>query len=139
MNRRIKRLVNWLSDQGYSFRFGIGDLVDYDEMCVVLYPNPNQEFLLYTMLHECGHVRNGDSETFKKEFKSLSIADNDSRHIRSNIYRYKKLKEEMDAWEEGKKIAKELGIRINKEKYDKYAAKWFMGYVKWYSDPNATD
>lgn len=42
----------------------------------------------------------------------------------------------MDAWEEGKNIAKELGIRLNKDKYDKYAAKWFMSYVKWYSDPN---
>lgn len=137
MNRRIKRLVNWLSDHGYSFRFSIVDQVDYETSTVTLFPNPNQEYLLYTLLHECGHIVIGNYDTYKKEFKSLTIADSDSRHVRSNIYRYKKLKEEMDAWEAGKNIAKELGIRLNKEKYDKYAAKWFMTYVKWYSDPNS--
>jgi hypothetical protein len=136
MNKRIKRLVDWLSDQGYSFRFSNTDQVDWESATVSLYPNPNPLYLLYTALHECGHVVVGNSGTYKKEFKSITIGDQyDSRHYRSNIYRYKKLKEEMDAWEEGKKLAKKLGIRINKADYDKYASKWFMTYVRDFIDP----
>jgi len=132
MNKRIKKLVDWLSDQGYSFRFSIDDRVDRETSTVKVYPNPNQQHLLYTLLHECGHVAILSNSTYKKEFKSLSVAEmKDNRHFRSNIYKYKLLKEEMDAWEEGKKLAKKLNIRVNKEKYDAYASKWFMTYVKW--------
>lgn len=137
MNKRIKRLVDWLSKQGYSFRFSISDQVDWEASTVTVYPNPNQEYLLYTLLHECGHVVVGNYDSYKKEFKSITIADQDSRHCKSNIYRYKKLKEEMDAWEEGKLLAKKLKIRINKDKYDKYASKWFMTYVRDFIDPNS--
>ena len=139
MNKRIKRLVNWLSEQGYSFRFSIVDQVDWESDTVTVHPNPNQEHLLYSLLHECGHIKIGNYDSYNKEFKSIAIANWDSRHSRSNIYRYKKLKEEMDAWEEGKNIAKECGIRLNKDRYDKYAAKCFMSYVKFYSDPNTTE
>lgn len=133
MNKRIKRIIDWLSEQGYSFRFSISDQVDWETSTVTVYPNPNQEYLLYALLHECGHIAIGNYDSYKKEFKSISIADNDSRHVKSNIYKYKKLKEEMDAWEEGKLLAKELNIRLNKEKYDKYAAKWFMTYVRYFN------
>jgi hypothetical protein len=134
MDKRIKRLVNWLSKRGFSFRFSITDTVDLDTMTVTVYPNSNLIYLLYTLLHECGHVAISENDNYEKEFKSLSIADDlDSRHSRSNIYRYKKLKEEIDAWEEGKKLAKRLKIRLNKEDYDKYASKWFMTYVKSFS------
>jgi hypothetical protein len=135
MNNRIKRLVDWLWYQGFNFRFGMTDQVDYDTSTVIVYPNPNQKYLLYTLLHECGHVAVGWKPTYKKEFKSIATNDVDTRHGRSNIYKYKKLKEEMDAWEEGKVIAKKLKIRINKADYDKYAAKWYMTYVKHYSHP----
>jgi hypothetical protein len=140
MNKRIKRLVDWLSKQGYSFRFSICDQVDWESTTVTLYPNPNQDYLLYTLLHECGHIVVGNYDSYKKEFKSITIADQkDNRHYRSNIYRYKKLKEEMDAWEEGKNLAKKLKIRINKDSYDKYAAKWFMTYVRDFKDPYSKD
>lgn len=137
MNKRIKRLVDWISKQGYNFKFSNSDQVDWNTATVMVYPNPNQEHLLYSLLHECGHVIVGNYNSYYKEFKSLTKANYDSRHCKSNIYRYKKLKEEMDAWEEGKNLAKKLKIRINKDRYDKYAAKWFMTYVRDFQNINS--
>lgn len=131
LNKKIKKVINWINKQGYEFRFSNTTEVDLYSRTVIVFPNTNQEQLLYTLLHECGHIIIGDYDTYQKEFKSLLLAIKDSRHSRSNIYKYKLLKEEIDAWEQGKILAQKLKIRLNKEKYDRYAAKCFMTYVKY--------
>lgn len=129
-NTPIDKIKNWVEDKGYTLRFGNYDCVHYDEKEVVIYRNKhNQKHLIYSALHECGHVAIGNRDNYNRDYKSIVKADSvDGRHYRSNLYKYKKCKEEIDAWEEGYLIAKELGIRINKDEYDKYAAKNFVTY-----------
>lgn len=130
---RIKpfdKIKSWVEKKGYTLRFGNYDCVDYNEKEVVIYKNKhNPKHLIYSALHECGHVVIGNRDNYHLDYKSIVKADSvDGRHYRSNLYKYKKLKEEIDAWEEGYILAKELGIRINKDDYDKYAARNFVTY-----------
>lgn len=129
MNPDIEKLIHWISEQGFKFKFGRSYEVDWSTRTVTGYRSQNQLHLLYSLLHECGHILVYNQTSYKKQFKSLFRAERDSRHYKSNIYRYKKLKEELDAWEQGKRLAKKLKIEIDHDDYDQYAAKWFMTYV----------
>lgn len=130
-NKTLEKIKSWVESKGYSVRFGSYDCVDYDQKEVILYNNlHNRKHLIYSALHECGHVVIGNSDNYYRDYKSIVKADSvDGRHYRSNLYKYKKLKEEIDAWEQGYILGKKLGIRINKDDYDKYAAKNFCTYV----------
>jgi hypothetical protein len=124
------KIEKWLSKKGFTIRFGKSDLVDYDKNEVVLIRNQKKSHLIFTLLHECGHIRIGSKKSFSKKFKDIIKADLDGRHERSYIYRYKKLREEIDAWESGYKLSKKLRIKIDKDIYDDYAARCFNTYVK---------
>lgn len=130
---RIKpfdKIKSWVEEKGYTLRFGSNDCVDYELKEVVIYKNKyNTKHLIYSALHECGHIVTGNRDNYHIDYKSIIKADSiDGRHYRSHLYKYKKLKEEIDAWEEGYILSKQLGIRINKDDYDKYAAKCFVTY-----------
>lgn len=133
-NKKFKKIRNWIESKGYSVRFGTYDCVDSNTKEVIIYNNRHStKHLIYSALHECGHViMLGDRNNYCRDFKSVIKADCfDGRHYRSNIYKYKKLKEETDAWEKGYSLSKKLGIKINKDEYDNYAARNFITYVKY--------
>jgi len=129
-NKSFEKIKSWVEEKGYSLRFGVIDQVDYDKKEVTIYQNQHSvKHLIYSALHECGHIVIGNRDTYHIDYKSIVRADSiDGRHYRSNLYKYKKLKEEIDAWEEGYVLGTKLGIRINKDDYDKYAAKNFVTY-----------
>lgn len=126
----FKRINRWVDDKGYTIRFGTSDYVDYDQKEVVLYKNKNSaKSIVYTSLHECGHIVIGHRKSYFKDYKAIVRADSvDGRHYRSNLYKYKKIKEEISAWEEGYRLANKLGIKIDKDDYDKFAAKNLVTY-----------
>ncbi len=130
-NKKFEKIRNWIEDKGYSVRFGSYDCVDYATKEVVIYNNRySTKHLIYSALHECGHVVLGNRDNYCRDFKSIIKADSvDGRHYRSNLYKYKKLKEEIDAWEEGYTLSKQLDIKIDKDDYDHYAARNFITYV----------
>ena len=129
-SKPFNKIKQWIESRGYTLRFGSHDYVDYDKKEVVIFNNlHNTKHLIYSVLHECGHVSIGNHKLYEKNYKSIVRADSiDARHYRSNLYKYKKIKEEIDAWEEGYKIAKKLHIRINKDEYDKYASSFLVTY-----------
>ena len=127
--KSFEKIKSWVESKGYTLRFGVKDYVDYDEKEVVIYRNQhNYKHMVYSALHECGHIVVGNRDNYNRDYKSIVKADVDGRHYRSNLYKYKKLREEIEAWEEGYILGKELGLRINKDDYDKYAARNFVTY-----------
>ena len=127
--KSFEKIKSWVESKGYTLRFGVKDYVDYDEKEVVIYKNQyNSKHMVYSALHECGHIVVGHRDNYNRDYKSIVKADVDGRHYRSNLYKYKKLREEIEAWEEGYVLSKELGLRINKDDYDKYAARNFVTY-----------
>ncbi len=86
---------------------------------------------IYSLLHESGHIIIGSKRSYVKEYKSIIKGNVDGRHTRSNIYKYKKFKEEIDAWDLGYKLSKKLKLNIDRDKYENYAAKCVNTYLKY--------
>ena len=86
--------------------------------------------MIYSLLHECGHIIVSDKKSYNKNYKILNKGYLDGRHTKGLLYKYKQLREEIQAWEKGFKLSKKLGINIKKEDYDKYASICFNTYTK---------
>jgi hypothetical protein len=131
----LKKIKEWVENQNFTIRDGREDFLDYSKKEIVLY-NGNwrsERDQVFTLLHECGHLVVSKKRSYERDYKSLNIANFvDARHTNSNMYKYKKLREEMMAWEEGYKLATKLGLEIDQEEYDKYASKCWMTYVKFF-------
>ena len=88
---------------------------------------------LYSVLHECGHYLIFNSSSYKKLYKAQILARTDKRK-RSLEWRINFLKEEFDAWQRGKQLARDLKIDINEKDYDKYASECLKTYCMWVVD-----
>lgn len=127
---RFEKIKNWTNELGFTVHFSNQDYVLFDEKKIFLNPTQTSLNLIYAFLHECGHIILSKEKNYKRNFKILDEAFIDGRRMRGQLFKYKQLKEEMIAWERGFELAKELGIKLNKVNYDKYAARCFMTYVK---------
>jgi hypothetical protein len=130
MIKEFKKITKWVESQGFTVRFSKCDEVNYTDREITLYHSQNKEKMIYSFLHECGHIIVSNKKYYKKNFKILHKAHIDGRHAKSNLFKYKQLREEIQAWESGFKLSEKLGIKINKEDYDKYASKCFNTYIK---------
>ena len=126
---RFQKIQTWANSVGFQVKLSNVDCVEIEEKTIYLQSNQTAQHMIYSFLHECGHIQVCKEKGYKKNFKILDDGQFDGRRKRGLYYKYKQLKEEMLAWEYGFKLAKDLGIRLNKENYDKYAAKCFMTYV----------
>jgi hypothetical protein len=127
----LEKIENWLTEIGYTLKWGKTDICDRRINQITITSSLTGNNKLFSILHECGHAILFTTHGYNVQFKSLVIARrHDGRHAKSLIYKYKKIKEEIDAWEEGYKLAKKLKIRINKKEYDKYAARWVHTYIQ---------
>jgi hypothetical protein len=126
---RFEKIQTWANSNGFQVKLSNTDCVEFSEKTIYLQSNQSLTNLIYSFLHECGHIEVCKKRGYKKNFKILDDGQFDGRRKRGLLYKYKQLKEEMLAWEYGFQLAKDLGIRLNKENYDKYAAKCFMTYV----------
>jgi hypothetical protein len=128
--RPFDKLLDWIEDNGYTVKFSRSDSVDYDEKVITLIRNNKN--LIFSILHECGHIIYNNNKN-KVDCRILDKGQFNRKFSRTNLYKYKKLQDEMLAWEEGYKLAKQLRVRINKHDYDAYAAKNFQTYVKYFA------
>ena len=136
----IEKIENWLSTIGYTLKWGKTDVCRRKDATITVTSTLTDNNKLYSLLHECGHAVLFKTSSYNTQFKSLNIARRqDKRHTRSLIYKYKKIKEEIDAWEEGYLLAKKLKIKINKKEYDKYAARWVHTYIIALADRHPTN
>ncbi len=133
MTKKLKKLHNWLDNKGYSLKWSNTDQVDYTNQTVEICSKQSSKNQLYSLLHECGHIIVSRRRSYDKLFKAVNKANVDGRVMRSDIYKYQQLREEIEAWESGAKLAEKLDIKIDKDDYDKYAAKCFKTYIKSYA------
>ena len=130
MVKKFNKLKKWVEKNGYTVEMSNSDEVHYYEKKVLLCKNQPGINLIYSFLHECGHVVLYKKKSYDVDYKILNSANEDGRHLKGNLFKYKQLKEEIQAWESGYKLSKKLKINIDKDAYDKYAAKYFMTYIK---------
>ena len=132
MIKEFKKITKWVESQGFTVRFSKCDEVNYTDREITLHHSQNKDKMIYSFLHECGHIIVSNKKSYKKNFKILNKAHIDGRHTKGNLFKYKQLREEILAWEKGFKLSKRLGIKINKEEYDKYASVCFKTYIKYH-------
>lgn len=133
MSKKLKKIKNWIENNGYKLKMGNVDQVDYNKFEITINPRQTKTNLIFSALHECGHIILSNKISYNKDFKIINYANKDGRVIRGDVYKYKRLREEIEAWEFGYKLANTLDIKIDKDEYDSYAAKCFKSYIKFYA------
>lgn len=83
---------------------------------------------IYSMLHELGHtVIHGKKNFAEKYYRTYEIGG----HVAIDLVASAQImKEEIEAWDQGLKLAKKLGIKIDRKDYERYASKCLMNYMR---------
>jgi len=127
-----KRIVEWIKKKGYTFELSDKDLYDPDERKIYVKKRLSKHHRLYAGLHECGHLLvQQNIFSYEKRYKTQVDGVMDGRKRSSLRYRIDFLKEEYDAWDRGFRLAKRLGIYVNKDNYYNYASKCLGSYCQW--------
>jgi hypothetical protein len=99
------------------------------------------EIKTYLMLHELGHheIRK-DWEKFKQRFpvsakaERVHLRTRDRKYMRRDSYVVASLEEEFMAWEEGLKLGKHLGIRVDMDKFINFKSRCLKGYINYFAN-----
>jgi hypothetical protein len=83
---------------------------------------------VFTMLHELGHAINRSKKSFS--YKSWRISELGESITVDKVATVQIMREEIEAWETGLKLAKKLSIEINRKEFDRYASNCLMKYMK---------
>ena len=130
----INLIAAWAKTRGYSV-FGKWEEDAYfeeDREIVYSLRTKKKKNQMYSLLHECGHALAYDSKGYKNRFPTMSKRRFKTAKVnsRTNAFKVEQIIEEHDAWERGLKLAKRLGIEIDKDDYTKYASRWVMSYIR---------
>ena len=136
---RKEKLEKWLNKRGFALVPSRKDEIDYSEKVVYYNKRLGEENQLHSILHECGHFVLQSSCDYDSRYKIQTEAMLDGRKRRSLQWRISWLREEYSAWEEGKALARKLGVEVDESKYDKYAAKCLCSYCEWVVNPKKFD
>lgn len=99
------------------------------------------EIKTYLMLHELGHheIRK-DWKKFRRRFPATAKAEQvhlktkDTKYKRRDAYVVASLEEEFMAWDEGLKLGKRLGIKVNMDKWIDFKSKCLKCYINYYAN-----
>ena len=130
----ISLIAAWAKTRGYSV-FGKWDedaFYDKDKEIVYSLRTKEKKHQMYSLLHECGHALAFDSKGYKDNFPNLAAIRFKTSRVskRRNVVKCETIAEEWDAWKRGFKLARRLGIEVNKEDYFDYASRNVMTYVR---------
>jgi hypothetical protein len=84
---------------------------------------------LYSILHELGHMMNRFDDSFSE--RNWKIHELGVNKPVDKIASFQIMKDEIEAWDRGYKIALELNIDIDKIEYDTIASYYLFEYIKW--------
>ena len=101
------------------------DAFYYDVDCIGINTNHSKEIQLFCLLHEAGHLILRRKEDFNDDYPYVHKGG------RTQLSRIDVIREEIDAWTEGRDLARTLGIRINDRKWNRYWKHQVYKYVKW--------
>ena len=146
MKVSYKKALEMLTEYAYSEGY---DLVDLEhvgvsklhfEQSIHIQGDCSDEYKVYYFLHELGHhILRKDKEAFKKAFPLVYRVE----LLRSKPYKRKlkrrreyfvdALNEEYMAWEEGLKLAVEMGLHLHKRNWKNVRTGCLMAYIRYYS------
>jgi len=104
------------------------DAFYYDADSIGINTTRDKELQLFCLLHEAGHVILRKRKEFHTEFPFVKEGG------RTQLSRVDTIKEEIEAWNEGKNLACKLGIELNEERWARYWRHQVYKYVRWAVD-----
>lgn len=132
----INAVVDWLDDRGYDVVFKRGaesQIHPEGEKEVWIDSRPSLECQLYTLLHEAGHLRVSKRHGYRSKFSHGYVTSSKNSldpKCRTVMHWVHKVHEEFEAWEEGLKLARELGIPIDRRGWESNRCPALMSYFR---------
>lgn len=114
----IEKLLSWFASNDINVEYGDKPQINLLERKVVLDGLSDNQEILYGALHEAGHFIVNEKSDWKQKYPVRQevrdgLEDNDS--VFSSV---ELLHEELEAWEEGRKLALKLGMgNVEKDEY----------------------
>lgn len=123
----IRSAKCWLRKRGWNVveRARCRDVVNFDEKQVYLSLHSTPEHQLFSILHECGHIIAGGKKAI------LEIVNAPYAKKRTDAFCVSCVLNEARAWDAGEKLAKRLGIVIDRVAYENYRARYLRNYMRW--------
>ena len=110
---------------------GMADQVNLDECCVYINSSCWPETRFYTLLHEYGHMEIWLNGGHDGELPLYVHAEfHDGRRAGSNAYRVSLLGEEYEAWRLGRRLAREHGLHVDDDKFNRHMTDALMSYIQ---------
>ena len=134
---QINDIKTYIENYGYTVVEATDeeDRVEFSEFVVYINSRNHPESRFYTMLHEYGHIDiyENAAEEFAADHPMYYRAQ-DGRTARSKAGRVSIMAEEIEAWKRGRWFARDAGMEIDEDKYDRHMTDALMSYINWASD-----
>ena len=128
-----EKIISWILDQDWTINFrGRRNEADHFDSQINISYQTRGKTLLYTLLHEAGHVvLRSDPAYFMTKYQGITAALVSPSKMFNTNYKVDTVKEEFDAWRIGEELANELCLDIDLNDYNKFGNKCLMSYIKW--------
>ena len=127
--KQLRDLERYCNVKGYRViaKSDAAEVVYYDKRLIVLDTKKADEITMYYLLHELGHVRLLNSKKYYQTYGY--VLANFSKT--SLTYKCATVQEELDAWQEGLKLAGMLGLHVDRRKWEVTKTKCIATYFSW--------
>lgn len=146
--RDLKTITEWAKNEGFekiSFNYkGISQIGWKNNSlnepnAIKIESKYPIEIKVYLLLHELGHHQlRKDWDKFEKTLPITAYAEH--IHFIKSVDKFKRrvtytvscVEEEFKAWEEGMKLGKKLGVKINEDKWNELKSSCLISYIRYY-------
>ena len=104
------------------------DAFYYNDDFISINSKHDKEIQLFCLLHEAGHLILRRRDDFKTEYRHVD------RLGETQLSKIDIIREEIDAWKEGRQLAEFLSIKIDEDRWDRYWKRQVYKYVRWSVD-----
>jgi len=133
----FSRTTEWLEKKGWTYEcdYCVRDEMSSQGKYITISKRQGQEKQLYSLLHECGHllIQNND-EKYERSYPTQARMNQFQAHRgieKSKDYKVDVVREEIEAWDRGKKLANRLGIFVDEKNFRKVSSQCIYTYIEW--------
>jgi len=116
-------------DTFISFDYNEINSFDHENNVITVNTRQSKEKQLYSLLHEAGHLLLSEREDYDSNFSDIIQQPFKKKFSRANAVSV--VRNEVLAWEKGYELAMEMGIEIDKDKWNKLRDTCLFNYLKW--------
>lgn len=125
MRTNIEKVVDYCTEKDVIVVFGADESeYDYEDDVIYLADYEDENEILFSLLHECGHFVIQERDNYTSEYADKHRFTSKEQYIRGFM------KEEYDAWKEGRYLAQKLGIALDEIAYEELSSKCLELYRK---------